>query len=45
MKHVLILSASLRKGGNPDLFCDPFAKAASVVGHELEDVCKAGKKA
>ena len=44
MKHILILSASGRKGGNSDLLCDQFAKGAREAGHQVEKVRLAEKK-
>lgn len=35
-KHILILSASPRKGGNSDVLCDEFAKGAKESGHQVE---------
>ena len=35
-KHVLILSASPRRGGNSDPLCDQFAKGAQEAGNHVE---------
>ncbi|MCR0410329.1 flavodoxin family protein [[Clostridium] innocuum] len=35
-KHVLIISASPRKGGNSDTLCDQFMKGALESGNEVE---------
>lgn len=37
-KKVLILSSSLRNGGNSDALCDQFAKGAQAAGHSVEKV-------
>ncbi len=44
MKHVLILSASPRKGGNSDLLCDEFLRGALEAGHQVEKVRLSEKK-
>ena len=35
-KHVLIISASPRKGGNSDTLCDQFGKGAQEAGNQVE---------
>ena len=37
-KNVLILSSSLRKGGNSDLLCDEFVKGVREIGHNAEKI-------
>ncbi len=37
-KKVLIISTSLRKGGNSDTLTEKFAKGAQEVGHEVEKI-------
>ena len=37
-KNVLILSSSLRKGGNSDLLCDEFVKGVRESGHNAEKI-------
>ena len=37
-KKILVLSASPRKGGNSDLLCDQFMKAAQEAGHITEKI-------
>ena len=39
-KNVLILSSSLRKGGNSDLLCDEFVKGVREIGHNAENIFK-----
>lgn len=36
MKHILVLSASPRRGGNSDTLCDAFIRGAREAGHETE---------
>lgn len=43
MKHVLILSTSLRKGGNSDTLAQAFADGAKNAGHSVEYISLAGK--
>lgn len=38
-KDVLVISSSLRRGGNSDLLCDAFAQGAQDVGHRAEKIC------
>lgn len=38
-KKVLIISTSLRKGGNSEALADEFAKGAKDAGHQVEKVC------
>ncbi len=40
----MIISTSLRKGGNSDALADEFAKGAADVGHEVEKVNLARKR-
>ena len=37
-KKILVSSASPRKGGNSDLLCDQFMKAAQEAGHITEKI-------
>lgn len=37
-KHILILSATPRKGGNSEILCGQFAKGAAEAGHYVETV-------
>lgn len=37
-KHILVLSASPRRGGNSDLLCDEFLRGAAEAGHRCEKV-------
>lgn len=43
-KRVLIISTSMRKGGNSDLLATEFAKGAEEVGHQVETVSLNDKK-
>lgn len=43
MKQVLILSTSLRKGGNSDMLAHAFADGAASAGHSVEYVSLSGK--
>jgi multimeric flavodoxin WrbA len=43
-KKILIISASPRKGGNSDILCDEFAKAAAETGNEVEKIRLAEKR-
>ena len=43
-KKVLILSGSLRKGGNSDLLCDEFMRGASETGNQAEKISVTEKK-
>lgn len=43
MKNVLIISTSLRTGGNSDRLAQAFAEGASDAGHEVEKVSLAGR--
>ncbi len=38
IKHVLIISASPRRGGNSDMLCDKFMEGAREAGHIAEKV-------
>ena len=38
-KKVLIISSSLRKGGNSETLCDAFQKGAEEAGYQVEKVC------
>lgn len=42
-KKVLIISSSLRKGGNSETLCDAFQKGAEEAGYQVEKVSLAGK--
>jgi multimeric flavodoxin WrbA len=37
-KHILVLSASPRKGGNTDTLCDEFVRGAKDAGHKAEKI-------
>lgn len=37
-KHILVLSASPRRGGNSDVLCDEFIRGAVEAGHQCEKV-------
>lgn len=39
MKHVLVISTSLRRGGNSETLADEFVKGALEAGHQVEKVC------
>lgn len=43
-KKVLIISSSLRKGGNSEKLCDAFQKGAEEAGCEVKKVSLAGKQ-
>lgn len=43
-KKVLIISSSLRKGGNSETLCDAFQKGAEEAGYQVEKVSLAGKQ-
>ena len=43
-KKVLIISSSLRKGGNSETLCDAFQKGAEEAGCQAEKVSLAGKQ-
>lgn len=43
-KHVLILSGSLRKGGNSDLLCDEFLRGAQEAGNQVEKIFLRSRK-
>lgn len=43
MKHVLVISSSLRKGGNTDILADRFADGARSAGNSVEKVSLIGK--
>lgn len=36
--NILVISSSLRKGGNSDLLCDQFIKGAKEAGHEVNKI-------
>ena len=36
-KHVLVISASSRKGGNSDSLCDEFIRGVQESGNQAED--------
>ena len=40
----LIISSSLRKGGNSETLCDAFQKGAEEAGYQVEKVSLAGKQ-
>lgn len=42
-KKVLILSTSLRKGGNSETLAGEFARGAEEAGHNVEMICLHGK--
>lgn len=42
-KKVLVLSTSLRKGGNSETLADEFVRGAQEVGHEVEKISLIGK--
>ena len=42
-KRVMILSTSLREGGNSDSLAEAFAKGAREAGHDVEKISLAGK--
>ena len=39
-KKVLILSGSLRKGGNSDILCDEFMRGVVEAGNDVEKIRK-----
>lgn len=43
-KNVLVISTSMRKGGNSDTLADSFAKGAERQGNTVEKISLAGKK-
>lgn len=43
-KRVLVISTSLRKGGNSETLADEFIKGAKEAGHEVEKISLSGKK-
>lgn len=43
-KRVLVISTSLRKGGNSETLADEFIKGAREAGHEVEKISLSGKK-
>ena len=43
MKHVIVISTSLRHGSNSDLLADKFVEGAQAAGHEVEKISLVGK--
>lgn len=43
MKHVIVISTSLRAGSNSDMLADKFAEGACEAGNEVEKISLAGK--
>ena len=44
MKHVVVISTSLRAGSNSDMLADKFVEGAQAAGHEVEKISLAGKE-
>jgi multimeric flavodoxin WrbA len=44
MKNILIISTSLRKGGNSEVLADEFKRGALENGHSVEKICLHDKK-
>lgn len=44
MKNILIISTSLRKGGNSEVLADEFKRGALANGHSVEKICLHDKK-
>ena len=42
-KKVLIISSTLRKGGNSDILCDEFAARAKEAGNAVEKIASSWK--
>lgn len=43
-KQILIISGSLRQGGNSDTLCDQFQKGCEEVGHSVTKICLRDKQ-
>ena len=43
-KHVLVISASPRKGGNSDTLCDEFIRGVQESGNQAEKIFLASRK-
>lgn len=43
-KNILIISTSLRKGGNSEALADVFAEGAREAGHTVEKICLSDKR-
>ncbi len=43
LKKVLVITASLRKGGNSELLADEFIKGVQEAGHTVEKIGLYGK--
>ena len=43
MKKVIVISTSLRRGSNSDMFADQFAEGAKSAGNEVEKISLVGK--
>lgn len=44
MKHVFVISTSLRKGGNSDMLAKSFAEGAAKAGNHVETISLTGKE-
>ena len=42
-KNILVISSSLRRGGNSEMLADEFLKGAASAGHSAEKLSLAGK--
>lgn len=43
MKHIIVISTSLRPGSNSDMLADKFIEGATAAGHSVEKISLTGK--
>ena len=43
MKHIIVISTSLRPGSNSDMLADKFVEGAMAAGHQVEKISLTGK--